>query len=71
MVVNAGRALGRQGSGSGELGLEFPGVKPRILTGRWGAEIGGFRGRVGLERAFFLYGGNLLVKAPVRDRGRA
>jgi hypothetical protein len=42
MVVNAGRALGRQGPGSGELGLEFQGVKPRVLAGLGDAEIGEF-----------------------------
>ena len=42
MVVNAGRALGRQGPGPGGLGLEFQRVKPRILAGLGDAEIGGF-----------------------------
>ncbi len=41
-VVNAGRALGRQGPGPGGLGLEFQRVKPRILTGLGDAEIGVF-----------------------------
>ncbi len=45
MVVNAGRALGRQGSGFSGLGLGFQRVEPWVLAALWDAEIGGVMGK--------------------------